>query len=97
MPFAPVAIDVHQAFDVLVDLFSQITFDDLFGFDVLTDPGGFFRTQILDFLVIINFCDFQNLAGFLSADPENIGQPDFHPLIVGYFNTCYSCQNNLLY
>src|ERR1051326_6446378 len=41
MAYAAIAVDLHQALDVQVDLTSQVAFDRVFAVDNLAQTGGF--------------------------------------------------------
>ena len=67
--------------DVVVDIFTQL--------------GNVVLGQILDTRVGIHPGGFKNLLRGLPANAENIGQPDFDPLILGQVNASYTSHTSV--
>ena len=74
MPKPSVAADLHQSFNVEIDLAPQITFDDEMAVDVIADTRNFLVGQVANPGLGDETDGIHDLAGSRPADPMDIGQ-----------------------
>src|SRR6202165_4735737 len=81
VPHSPITPDVHQPLDVHRNVAAQITFHlDVVG-DNLADSYHLFLGKVLDARIGSHVRLLENEVRLRAADPEDVGQADFHPLV----------------
>jgi hypothetical protein len=76
-----IAGDIHEAFDIELDLFSKIAFDTSLCIKDGADAIDLFFGKVTDLPVDINVCFRKNLIGASSADTVDIRQTDLSALL----------------
>src|SRR6185295_11342470 len=91
MAQAAVAAEVHQALDVHRDLATKIAFDlQLALLDRLADATRFILVEIVGALVQRHVGRLQDLARESFADPVDVSERNFHPLVARKVDACES-------
>src|SRR6187549_254548 len=80
VPQAPVGADLHQPFDVLGALATQVALD-LAALDGLAQLHHLVLGEVLDARVRVDLGLGQNLVGGRATDAEDVGEPDLDPLV----------------
>jgi len=80
---ALIAADLYLAPNVGGDLAAQVTLDLVVDLDVIAKPYEFLVGQVLGALTGVDACRRQRRRRARAADPEDIGERDFHPLLAG--------------
>jgi hypothetical protein len=93
---APVAVDIHEPFDIEAYFSSEFAFDLVFVLDDVTNRDALVFAQILDSRAFVNARFFANLPRRRPADTEDISQANDDPLLVWDINTCYTRHLNSL-
>lgn len=84
MTDAAVTADIHQTLDVELDGRTAFALDfDTQVSDRRTDRTDLVVRPILDFEVVADASDLENLAGRRTTDTVDIGQADLAPFIFG--------------
>ena len=92
MTDAAVTADIHQTLDVELDGRTAFALDfDTQVSDRRTDRTDLVVRPILDFEVVADASDLENLAGRRTTDTVDIGQADLAPFIFCLIYTDYTC------
>jgi hypothetical protein len=90
---ALVGPDLHLAADVGLHLAAQVTFHLEAGIDLLTQRENVLVGQVLGPQIRADAGRDQEGGGTCAADPVDVGQGYFHPLVAGKINTHESCHS----
>src|ERR1700712_5453681 len=88
---ALVAADLDLAPDVRLDLAAQVALDPEIGLDERADGRGVGVGQILAPQIGIDPGLGEDRSGLATADPEDVGQRDLHPLLAGQIDAGNAC------
>jgi len=91
VPSATVAIDIHQAFDVVAHLATERAFNFEIVLDNASDADRFVFGQILDAAARVESDLITDPASRSRSDSENVRQTDYNPFLVRYVDTGYTC------
>jgi hypothetical protein len=83
MPNPSVTVDIHQPFDVLSHLTTEIALHLVFRIDDLAQPNKLFIRQLVRFPVKGNTGLQEDLLGSRPADPIDVCQGNFEPFVTG--------------
>src|SRR4051794_24271262 len=95
MAQAAVGADLHQPFDVLGALAPQVALD-LAVLDRLTQADDLVLGQVLRLGLSIDFGLGEDFLRRRTADPEDVGEPDFDPFIDRDVDAGDSCHRSAL-
>ena len=90
MTDAAIATDVHETFDVELDLGAQVALDFIVVADDFAHGGGFGVCPVLYFLVYVHAGLLQDFLCGAAADAIDVGQGDFTSFVLGEVNSHYS-------
>src|SRR4029079_13867757 len=91
MPHAPIGADLDEPLDVQRDLSPEVTLDLVAPVDELPEPVDLLLGEITDPRVGVDVRLGQDLLGRRKADPEDVGEGDFHPLLAGDVDAGDAC------
>src|SRR5690606_29248251 len=88
---APIAADVHEAFDAQLDFRLEYAVNLIFLCYDGPDGIRFFVGPVFYLLVPIHVGFGKDSLGRPSANAENVGKTDLTSLVIRNVNTCYTC------
>src|SRR5271163_3035844 len=97
MADAPVASEVHQALDRLLEVAAKIAFYFIVGVDHLADVNLLVRRQVVGLGRRIHFGGGEDFNRARAADAVDVGESDIHPLVFRQFDSSYACHRETLF
>src|SRR5439155_9891957 len=74
-----------------LDVLAQVSFDLAFFLDDVADPADLVLRQVLDLDALAYPCLAENAVAARPADPEDVGQRDLDPLVLGQVHAGDPC------
>src|ERR1700737_237494 len=96
MADATVASEIHQPFDRLLHFAPQVALDLVLLVDDVADAGLLLGSQIVAVARGVDLAFGENLLRRAAADSIDIGQRDFHPLVMRQFDSSDTCHTTAL-
>jgi hypothetical protein len=93
---APVRADLGKPLDRLLPVAAQVSLDLELGVDVVAKLGDLFVGQVLDLRVRVEAELGGDLARRRLADPVDVRQPDFEPLLIRKIDSGDACDGSAL-
>lgn len=87
---ATITTDIHQPFDIELDVFTEFTLDTAFFLYQISKPSSLIFGEFLDLLVDSHIGLLTEASRSRTPYSVNIGERNFHPLIVRYVDTCHT-------